>query len=114
MESINQTLYINNLNDKVNKNELKRLLYHLFCTYGYIQEIRNSKSGRLRGQAFVVFDKIESASHALRELQGVNFLGKTMKVNFAKTKSHLVQRQEGVFVPPKRIRKGLINNKELG
>lgn len=113
MESANQTLYINNLNDKVNKFELKRLLYHLFCTYGYVHEIRNSKSGGLRGQAFVVFDKVESASRALRELQGFNLLGKNIRINFAKTKSHTVLRHEGVYVPSKRSRKGLVNSKEL-
>ena len=108
MEAQSQTLYLNNLNDKVNKNEVKRLLYHLFCTYGYILEIQTSRSGKLRGQAFIVFDTAEGASIALRDLQGFLFLGKPLHISFAKGQSHIVQKLQGTFIYPKRTKKEII------
>jgi U2 small nuclear ribonucleoprotein B'' len=105
MEEQNQTLYINNLNDRVNKDETKRLLYHLFCTYGYILEIQTAKFGKLRGQAFVVFDKEEAAGIAMRDLQGFNFLGKPLRIAFARAQSHAIQKVQGTFIYPKKSRK---------
>jgi U2 small nuclear ribonucleoprotein B'' len=102
MEDPNQTLYINNLNDKVNKFELKRLLYHLLCTYGQILEIRNSKSKVLRGQAFVVFEEVRSAVNAKRDLNGMSLLGKQMRIDFARTKSHVIDKKAGIFTASRR------------
>lgn len=97
MESSNQTLYIKNLNDRVNKNEIKRLLYHLFCTYGYILEIHTSKTGKLRGQAFIVYDCCESAILAIRDLQGFMFLAKPLQIAFANSQSHIIEKLQGTF-----------------
>ena len=111
MEETNSTLYINNLNDKVNKHELKRVLYHLFCTYGSILEIRNSRSKVLRGQAFIVFEETKSATNAMRDLQSMNLLGKPMRINYAKSKSNAILRKAGIFIPNKRKNLQTINNK---
>jgi U2 small nuclear ribonucleoprotein B'' len=97
MEGTNQTLYIKNLNDKVNKNETKRLLYHLFCSYGYILEIQTAKTGKLRGQAFVVFQSQDSAALALRELQGFIFLQKPLQISYSNSESHIIQKIQGTF-----------------
>ena len=112
MEESNSTLYINNLNDKVNQHELKRVLYHLFCTYGSILEIRNSRSKVLRGQAFIVFEETRSATNAMRDLQSMNLLGKPMKINYAKSKSYVIQRKAGIFIPVKRRNLEAVNNKK--
>ena len=112
MEESNSTLYINNLNDKVNKLELKRVLYHLFCTYGSILEIRNSRSKVLRGQAFIVFEETRSATNAMRDLQSMNLLGKPMRIDYAKTKSYVIQRKSGIFIPAKRRNLESVNNKK--
>ncbi|OMJ69199.1 hypothetical protein SteCoe_33139 [Stentor coeruleus] len=104
MENLSQTLYIRNLNDKVNKNESKKLLYHLFCTYGYILEIQNSKTGKLRGQAFIVFDKVDSAVLAMKDLQGFNFLGKPMRIEYSKAQSHTIEKLQGTFQYKKKPR----------
>lgn len=92
-----QTLYIKNLNDKVNKEETKRVLYHLFCTYGSVLEIQTSKRGKLRGQAFVVFESVDSAALALRDLQGFIFFAKPLVMSYSKTQSHIIQKIQGTF-----------------
>lgn len=74
----NATLYINNLNDKVNKDELKSQLYALFATYGKIIDIIASKSERMRGQAFLVFSDLAGATSAMRACEGMVFYDKPM------------------------------------
>lgn len=72
----NNTLYLNNLNDKVNKEELKIQLYALFTTYGKIIDIVASKSQAMRGQAFLVFNDLAGATSAMRACEGMMFYEK--------------------------------------
>jgi len=51
----NQTLYINNLNEKLPKDELRRALYALFGQFGPVLDVVALKTVRMRGQAFIVF-----------------------------------------------------------
>lgn len=71
-----QTLYINNLNEKIKKDELQHSLFHLFSLYGNILEITVKRNMKMKGQAFVVFSTVESAIKALQELQGYLFFDK--------------------------------------
>jgi hypothetical protein len=50
-----QTLYINNLNEKVKKNVLKKLLYMVFSQYGRVTQIVACKGIKLRGQVIFHF-----------------------------------------------------------
>lgn len=50
MEETSQTLYLNNLNEKIKKNILKKTLYALFSQYGKVIEIIACKGIKLRGQ----------------------------------------------------------------
>ncbi|CAG9314181.1 unnamed protein product [Blepharisma stoltei] len=93
----NQTLYIKNLNDKVNKLEVKRLLYQLFSAYGYILEIYVSKAPKKRGQAFIVFDTVHDAALALQALQNFSFLEKNLNIDYARDKSDVIARKEGTY-----------------
>ena len=74
----NTTLYINNLNDKVNKEELRTQLYALFTSYGKIIDIVASKSQRMRGQAFLVFTDLAGATSAMRACEGMMFYDKPL------------------------------------
>lgn len=74
----NTTLYINNLNDKVNKEELRSQLYALFTTYGKIIDVVASKSLKMRGQAFLVFTDLAAATTAMRACEGMMFYDKPM------------------------------------
>jgi len=97
-----QTLYVNNLNDKVKKNQLKRSLYHIFSQFGSIMDIVALKTTRMRGQAWIVFEDIAAATNALRSLQGFPFYDKAMRLAYAKAKSRAVEMQEGSYKKKKR------------
>eukprot|EP00922_Rhytidocystis_sp_ex-Travisia-forbesii_P010609 GHVS01015559.1.p1 GENE.GHVS01015559.1~~GHVS01015559.1.p1 ORF type:complete len:315 (-),score=97.98 GHVS01015559.1:187-1131(-) len=113
----NETLYCNNLNDKVHRSDLVALLYELFIPYGSVINVivkapaKSKKGGgdggdeaggaadkaaatttgkyapRLRGQAFVVFTDVAGATTAMRCVQGRVFLDKTIRIQFARQKS---------------------------
>ncbi|XP_032220904.1 U1 small nuclear ribonucleoprotein A [Nematostella vectensis] len=105
----NQTIYIKNLNEKIKKEELKKSLYAIFSQFGPILDIVALKTLKMRGQAFVVFKDIGSATNALRSMQGFPFYDKPMRIQYAKGKSDAVAKAEGTFVPrekkPKEKRK---------
>lgn len=90
----NQTLYVNNLNTKINKNELKRMLYALFSVHGQILSIVAMKTPTTRGQAFIVFKETSSAIVAMRSLQGYPFFDKSLRIQFAKSKSEAAKEME--------------------
>lgn len=58
--------------------ELKKSLYAIFSQFGPIMDIVALKSFKMRGQAFVVFSDISSATNALRSMQGFPFYDKPM------------------------------------
>lgn len=93
----NQTLYIHNLNDKLNKLEMRRLLYQLFSQFGCVFDIVSTKSARMKGQAFLVFDSTTTSTVALRSMQGFPLMGKPMQIQYAKSKSDFVARLDGTF-----------------
>jgi U2 small nuclear ribonucleoprotein B'' len=74
----NTTLYINNLNDKINKEELRTQLYALFTTHGRLIDVVATKSPKMRGQAFLVFADLAGATSALRACEGMTFYDKPM------------------------------------
>ncbi|CAD7673325.1 unnamed protein product [Nyctereutes procyonoides] len=71
----NHTIYINNMNDKIKKEELKRSLYALFSQFGYVVDIVALETMKMRGQGFVIFKELGSSTNALRQLQGFPFYG---------------------------------------
>lgn len=101
----NQTIYINNLNEKVKKDELKKSLYAIFSQFGQIMDIVALKTLKMRGQAFVIFKEIASASNALRTMQGFPFYDKPMKIAYSKTDSDVVAKLKGTFKErPKKVK----------
>lgn len=101
----NQTIYINNINEKIKKEELKKSLYAVFSQFGKILDIVASKTLKLRGQAWVVFDDVTAATNALRQMQDFPFYDKPMKIQYAKTKSDAVSKADGTYVPKERRKK---------
>ena len=57
---------------------MRKALYGLFSQYGTVLDIVAQKSLKLRGQAFVIFRDIGSASTALKALQSFAFYDKPM------------------------------------
>ncbi|XP_010088285.2 U1 small nuclear ribonucleoprotein A [Morus notabilis] len=94
----NVTIYINNLNEKIKLNELKKSLHAVFSQFGKILEVLAFKTLKHKGQAWVVFQDVSSASNAIRQLQGFPFYDKPMRIQFAKTKSDVIAKADGTFV----------------
>eukprot|EP00416_Gambierdiscus_australes_P035522 CAMPEP_0171096364 /NCGR_PEP_ID=MMETSP0766_2-20121228/44448_1 /TAXON_ID=439317 /ORGANISM="Gambierdiscus australes, Strain CAWD 149" /LENGTH=261 /DNA_ID=CAMNT_0011555333 /DNA_START=69 /DNA_END=854 /DNA_ORIENTATION=- len=100
----NQTLYVNNLNDKINVETLKKSLREVFAAFGGIIDIIAMKSLKRRGQAWIIFKEASSATNSLKSLQGFPFYNKPMRINYAKTKSDVVAKADGTYVErPKKI-----------
>lgn len=95
----NETLYVNNLNEKVKKDELRKSLYALFSQYGTVLDIIALKTLKMRGQAFIVFRDIPSATNALRQMQNYHFYDKPMKIQYSKTKSDIIAKMRGTWTP---------------
>jgi RNA recognition motif-containing protein len=74
----NQTLYLNNLNEKVKKGPLKKALYAVFSQFGPVMDVVCMRTNRLRGQAWVVFENVADSTNALRQMQGFPFFDKAM------------------------------------
>lgn len=58
--------------------ELKRSLHAIFSQFGQILDIVALKTLKMRGQAFVIFKEVASASNAMRSMQGFPFYDKPM------------------------------------
>lgn len=101
-----QTIYINNLNDKISKEILRRELYVLCSQFGGVLDVVALKTPKMRGQAFVVFQDVRVASTALSKLQDFEFYGKRMRTAFSKEKSDAVAKEEGTFIPKHKRKAG--------
>ncbi|KAL8530989.1 hypothetical protein ACS0TY_007846 [Phlomoides rotata] len=95
----NKTIYINNINEKIKLEELKKSLSAVFSQFGTILEVLAFKTLKHKGQAWVVFEEVSSATNALRTLQGFPFYDKPMRIQYAKTKSDIIAKADGTFVP---------------
>ena len=93
----NHTVYINNLNEKIKKDDLKKSLYAIFSQFGQILDIVALKTLKMRGQAFVIFKEISSATNALRSMQGFPFYDKPMRINYSKVDSDMIAKMKGTF-----------------
>ncbi|RZF44250.1 hypothetical protein LSTR_LSTR003890 [Laodelphax striatellus] len=103
----NHTIYINNLNEKIKKEELKKSLYAIFSQFGQILDIVAMKTLKMRGQAFVIFKEIASATNALRSMHGFPFYDKPMRIQYSKVDSDVIAKMKGTFAerPKKASRK---------
>ncbi|KAL3849749.1 hypothetical protein ACJIZ3_011631 [Penstemon smallii] len=101
----NKTIYINNLNEKIKLDELKKSLNAVFSQFGKILEVLAFKTLKHKGQAWVVFEEVSSAANALRQMQGFPFYDKPMRIQYAKTKSDIIAKADGTFVPREKRKK---------
>lgn len=79
-------LYVGNIDYSASEEELEKL----FSKFGQIEFVNipvDKYSGRARGFGFVTFDEPRSAARAL-ELNGSEFKGRQIQVNFAKERAN--------------------------
>ncbi|KAK4126066.1 RNA-binding domain-containing protein [Parathielavia appendiculata] len=89
------TVYVRNLEERVKPEPLKLALHTIFSEYGNVIDIVAKTNLKAKGQAFVVFDKPESAQAAVEELQGFELFDKPMHVALARTRSDATVAQTG-------------------
>uniref|UniRef100_A0A8C2ULR1 RRM domain-containing protein n=1 Tax=Chinchilla lanigera TaxID=34839 RepID=A0A8C2ULR1_CHILA len=83
----NRTIYINNMHDKIKKEELKRSLCALLSQFRHVVDIVALKTVKMRGQAFVIFKELGSSTNVLRQFQRLPFYGKSLKRKKKRTKT---------------------------
>lgn len=81
------TLYINNINDKVSLNKLKPVLSKLFGRYGEVIQITAHRNLKMKGQAFVTYSDRKGSERALRKLQGRPVFKKPIRISYARSSS---------------------------
>lgn len=79
-----RSLYLRNLPDKIPKPKLRELLHAAASPHGSVTWISAPKTVALRGQAFLTFEDLSSATAALRAMHGAEFVGKTLSVAYAR------------------------------
>nr|AEV40671.1 SNF [Antheraea pernyi] len=97
----NHTIYINNLNEKIKKDELKKSLYAIFSQFGQIcdscdhdYEFDAQCPGCMPAGRRL---EISSATVALRSMQGFPFYDKPMRIQYSKTDSDVIAKIKGTF-----------------
>jgi len=95
-EFVSETLYIQNLNERIKVDVLKQTLSALFKNYGEVLDVVAHSNLRMRGQAFVSFASVDSAKKAQKEVNRFPLYSKPMQISFAKTRSDaVVKKLEG-------------------
>jgi len=97
----NQTLYLTNLpSAKIQKYDIRLSLYMLFSTYGPVLDVVAMKTQKMRGQAHITFRDIQTATQAMRSLQGFEFFGYKIQIQYAKNKSDTLAKLDGTYRQP--------------
>ena len=67
----------------------------VFSEYGEIIDLVAKKNLKAKGQAFIVFEDVEAASRAVKEVQGFELFDKPMLLDYAKTSSDATVARNG-------------------
>ena len=86
---------VKNLEERIKPDQLKEALTEIFSEYGNVIDLVAKSNLKAKGQAFVVFDEVEAAERAIREVQGFELFDKPMQLDYAKTKSDAIVQREG-------------------
>lgn len=85
-----RTIYIRNLNEKLDVFELQDSLTRLCCQFGEVLKVSAKRNIVMRGQAFIVFRKRNSAENAIKSLNETEFFGKILVVQWARRDDDIV------------------------
>lgn len=88
-------VYVRNLEERVKLEPLKEALKLIFAEYGNVIDIIAKRNLKAKGQAFVVFDRPESAAQAVEELQGFELFEKPIQIALARTRSDATVKKTG-------------------
>lgn len=62
-------------------------------------EIVTLRRPALKGQAWIIYDNVQSATAAMQTEQGFNFFGKDLKIEYAREASDRIAKRDGTYVP---------------
>lgn len=88
-------VYVKNLEERVKPDVLRDALEAVFSEFGTIIDIVAKTNLRAKGQAFIAFDKAESAHRAVDEAQGFVLFDKPMILAIARMRSDASVQQTG-------------------
>merc|ERR1711976_605680 len=91
-----RTLYIQNLETKINKQDTIRLIYTFFTQFGSVLDRVHSRHPKHRGQAYVSYRDLNASAMALRGAQNFPLGGKALKVAYARRDSDRVNEYLGL------------------
>ncbi|ORY43766.1 U1 small nuclear ribonucleo protein A [Rhizoclosmatium globosum] len=100
----NHTLYVRNLNERVALKTLKTALEAIFSGFGEILQIRAKSNIKLRGQAFITFKEVESATKALNEVQGFPLFSLPLDIQYARDRNFIFSIEDGTLEEHKKRR----------
>ncbi|KAL2206665.1 RNA recognition domain-containing protein [Sarocladium strictum] len=89
------TVYVQNLEERVKPESLTNALRTIFSQFGNVIDIVAKQNLKAKGQAFVVFEKAESAQEAISEVHGFELFGKPLRCALARSKSDKTIEQTG-------------------
>ncbi|MGK7884313.1 MAG: RNA recognition motif domain-containing protein [Crocosphaera sp.] len=81
------SIYVGNLSYDVTKDDLN----DVFAEYGQVKRVHiptDRESGRMRGFAFVEMKSDEEEQKAIDDLDGAEWMGRTLKVNKAREREN--------------------------
>ena len=81
------SIYIGNLSYEVPEDDLRQV----FAEYGTVRRVQlptDRETGRVRGFGFVEMESEEEEEKAIEELDGAEWMGRSMKVNKAKPREN--------------------------
>jgi RNA recognition motif-containing protein len=88
-------VYVRNLEQSIKIPQLREALTELFSEYGEIIDIVAKTNFKAKGQAFIVFDSVESAQKAIDDIQGFELFDRPMQLAFARTRSDATVKRTG-------------------
>ncbi|MGR3280011.1 RNA recognition motif domain-containing protein [Acaryochloris marina NIES-2412] len=80
------SIYVGNLSYEVTEEALKKI----FAEYGTVQRVEiptDRETGKVRGFGFVKMVNEAEAAQAIEDLNGAEWMGRTLKVNMAKPRA---------------------------
>ncbi|KAJ3300192.1 hypothetical protein HK104_003420 [Borealophlyctis nickersoniae] len=104
-ESLPQFHFVISVNRRNNiYAEMLVALKTIFGEYGNILEVKYKRNVKMRGQAFLTFENLESAKKAVAEVKGFPLFGQPMDVQFARDRSLMLSKQDGTLEEHQRRR----------
>uniref|UniRef100_A0A7S3LNF7 RRM domain-containing protein n=1 Tax=Aplanochytrium stocchinoi TaxID=215587 RepID=A0A7S3LNF7_9STRA len=100
-----QTLYIRNLNETIHPNKMREILYTAFSRFGPVLDVVCIRSNKLRGQAWIVYEDVSTATAAKKKLNNYSLCDKPMNIDYAKETSDAVLKLKNPQEYRERLRK---------